>query len=88
MGDQGTMRAWMRDRYTIRVSVMITHREPNVQKSSRIIPKKRQKSWSDPVLLQNDCDFKTFVRLAKVPSLNFKTLVTFLNAETIRRGKS
>jgi hypothetical protein len=32
-----------------------------------------------PIRSYNDCSFKTFVRPAKVPPLNFKTLVTFLH---------
>ena len=40
-----------------------------------------------PIRSYNDCSFKTFVRPAKVPPLNSKTLVTFLHAENTRRGE-
>ena len=47
----------------------------------------REKSSSIRSLKKN-CGFKGFLRPAKVPGLNFKTLVLFLNAEKSRTGNN
>ena len=53
---------------------------------SRLFALSREKSSSSPVL--KNCGFKGFLRPAKVPGLNFKTLVPFMNAENARTGNN